>query len=162
MRELIRRQRRQTPLERGRATRMIGFDAVAETEFDNPVPAGAQPVTMDIFTVPANVTHAEVRRMAVVGHPYGQWYQNVAWSVTTSRGGTQEFISSSLLNQVANDPGNAGMRWAPMGSLQEPMTVDIQLRQGETLGLRFVAIQQTLADAPFTVYARVVGVVFAA
>ncbi len=159
----IEQLRRRDPAPPGLAAqRTLGFDRSARFSFTSVSPQPAVPPAMDIFTVPANVSRAVVEGLAVDGNPPGQWYNNITWAVRIGRGGAQQYLMGSKISTAGATVtiADSGIRWTPLGSLQRPMPVHIELDQGQVFGLAILFINNLLVGARYTAYVRAVGVMF--
>jgi hypothetical protein len=152
----------------GGTGKRLGFDREHFQPFTSS-DASAVPVRIPLFTVPANVARAEVRGLCVFGEPRAVWFRFVSWALTIGQGGAQEFLAGSTnivsatgapVAPVAN-LRDAGIRYAPMGSLVNPAPVQIDLSAGVTLGVVIVAGDIGVNPVTYMLYSRLTGTIYA-
>ncbi len=128
------------------------------------------PVSINVFTVPSNVTRAEISRLYVGGEPEALWYQKVSWLPIVTGSGAAEILARSdeptVLNGGAAIPTpdsdvtvrNTGIRYVSYGSLEDPLElpVPIELAPNATFGIRIVSVNAS-SGTPFMVYVRALG-----
>lgn len=138
---------------------VLGFDVTAIGRFTLAIPNPAVPPRMTILNVPQGVTRAQLRGLAVNGEPLGNFYNGVSWALTLSTAQPREFITGSKFSGAATTIFDSGMRWGVMGSLDRPEPIDLDLTQGQVLGLVILA-STPLNNSPLTIYTRAKGVVY--
>jgi hypothetical protein len=125
----------------------LGFDFRADAAFDvDDTIAVAFELT--IFTVPENITAAEVTGLSVILEPRTITLPRLAWGIVISGGGPQEYLVGS--NQIVSGAGaptvsvptlaDSGLRGIFLGSLNHPVPVRIRLRASQRFGVRAVSI----------------------
>ena len=137
-------------------THMLGFDVDVSKFYGTP--GTLQPVFVNVYTVPDNVTRAVITELAVTGWPYGFWLTRSSWTARVQGAGAQEYQTGSTLADTPNNVLVSGMRWSPMGSLARPLPVRIQLKPATTFQIGI--IHQTGATFAVSVYIRGRGVVY--
>jgi len=125
----------------------LGFDFRADAPFDVDDTIATVP-ELTIFTVPANITHAEVTGLAVVTEPRAITLTRLAWGIVISGAGPQEYLVGS--NEVVSGAGaptvsvpvlaDSGLRGIFMGCLNRPAPVRIRLGPSQRFGIRLITI----------------------
>lgn len=120
-----------------KGTRVLGFDEAMLGKVTITNTALAQTSALVIFTVPKNVDRGELTGIGVVGWPHGFFYNGVSWQLRTNAVATPEHIQRSHVDGALPDINQAGMRWAPTGSLERLQPVNVELVQGEEVSIAF-------------------------
>jgi hypothetical protein len=149
-------------------TQAVGFDNVTVATFPLATIIGGIGVYGQVvaYVVPSRVDRAELRQLAVHGHPEGVFQSKCWWQLQIEDGATQEVVFSSQVQTnfptLLSPPITSGFQFGRYGSLQKPQDVFAQLRQGQRLVIPIFG-QLGLFNLPptnLTVYVRARGLIF--
>lgn len=138
----------------------IGFDITIHGRPDlAAVAAPTQPVLIVLYTVPDRLDRVEIVGAAVMGAPRALWFNGVSWEFRTDAGSAQEFVMGSSIAGAAATARDAGLRWAPYGSLARVLPTRLLLRPGQRLHLAITGHQDmtTIGAYPVSVWVRLIG-----